>query len=116
MKSIIKELNSLADVVLFDSPPALMFSDPYLMGKLVNGVIIVSRVGSTRTELLKRVVDDLRMAGINLLGVTIQQSKTTDKYGYQYYRYYSESGKDEKNSIRSIMVQKISMLIGRTQK
>jgi capsular exopolysaccharide synthesis family protein len=102
MRSVIKELSSLADVVLFDSPPALMFSDPYLMGKLVSGVIIVSRAGRTRTELLKRVVSDLRMAGINLVGVVIQQRKSSDTYGYQHY---SESMKEQqkKASIESTL-------------
>ncbi|MFZ2096744.1 MAG: polysaccharide biosynthesis tyrosine autokinase, partial [Anaerolineales bacterium] len=83
MKSIIDELSTLADVILFDSPPALMFSDAFLMGKLVNGVVIVSRAERTRTELLKRVVSDLRMAGINLLGVVVQNQKSSEFYGYK---------------------------------
>lgn len=95
MKKIIKELTSMADVILFDCPPALMFSDTFLLGKLVNGVVIVSRVGRTRTELLKRVVEDLRMAGINLLGVVIQTQKSSEIYGYKYYHYYSDSTKHD---------------------
>jgi capsular exopolysaccharide synthesis family protein len=106
MRSIIKELSSLADVVLFDSPPALMFSDPYLMGRLVNGVIIVSRVGRTRTELLKRVVNDLRTAGVNLAGVVIQQRESNDMYGYRYYRHYSESVKEKKQAHQPLPQQK----------
>ena len=43
MKSIIKELNSYSDVVIFDCPPTLLFSDTLILGKLMNGVIIVSR-------------------------------------------------------------------------
>ena len=116
MKNIIKELSLLADIVIIDSPPALLFSDTFLIGKLVSGVIIVSRVGKTPTDLLKRVADELRMAGINLLGVVIQQSKSSDKYGHQYYRYYSESGKDPKKSKRTSMEQKAGRLIGRKQK
>jgi Mrp family chromosome partitioning ATPase len=56
--------------------------------------------------MLKQVVDDLRMAGINLLGVIIQQRKSSDKHGYRYYRYYSGSVKGQKKAIRSISVQK----------
>jgi capsular exopolysaccharide synthesis family protein len=106
MISVIKQLNSIADIVIIDCPPALLFSDAFLIGKLVNGVIVVSRVGRTRTEMLKQVVDDLRMAGINLLGVIIQQRKSSDKHGYRYYRYYSGSVKGQKKAIRSISVQK----------
>lgn len=108
MISVIKQLNSLADIVIIDCPPALMFSDAFLIGKLVNGVIVVSRVGRTRTEMLKRVVDDLRMAGINLLGVIIQQRKPSDKQGYQYYRYYSGSVNGQKKANRSLPLQKIT--------
>lgn len=91
MKIIIKELSSIADVVLFDCPPTLMFSDTFLLGKLVNGVIIVSKAGRTRTDLLKRVVNDLRMAGINLLGVVIQHRDPQEAYRYRYYHHYYES-------------------------
>ena len=90
MKKVIKELSIIADVILFDSPPALMFSDTFLIGKLVNGVVIVSRTGKTRTELLKRTVDDLRLAGVNLLGVVLQTRKSSEMYGYKYYHYYSD--------------------------
>jgi Mrp family chromosome partitioning ATPase len=98
MRNIVKELSLIADVVLFDSPPALMFSDPYLVGKLVNGVIIVSRVGMTRTEPLKRVVGDLRMAGINVAGVVIQHRKSSEMYGYRYYHHYYESDSETKKA------------------
>lgn len=98
MKTIIKDLSSIADYVLFDGPPALMFSDPYLMGKLVNGVIIVSREGGTRKDLLKKVVNDLRTVGINLAGVVIQARESSETYGYRYSRYYSGSGKEQKKA------------------
>jgi capsular exopolysaccharide synthesis family protein len=106
MKDIIKELSSLADVVLFDGPPALMFSDTFLLGKLVNGVVIVSRAGRTRTELLIRTVNDLRLAGINLLGVVIQQRKGSDTEKYRYYRDYTESEKSQKKIIQTLHIQK----------
>ena len=101
MKIIIKELSLLADVVLFDCPPALIFSDAFLLGKLVNGVIIVSRAGRTRTELLKRVVFELRMVGINLLGVVIQHREGSEIYGDKYYRYYSDSEERQKKAVYS---------------
>jgi capsular exopolysaccharide synthesis family protein len=106
MKNIIKDLSSLADVVLFDGPPALIFSDTFLLGKLVSGVIIVSRAGRTRTELLIRTVNDLRLAGVNLLGVVIQQRKGSDTDKYKYYRDYSESVKDQKKVIHTLRIQK----------
>jgi capsular exopolysaccharide synthesis family protein len=106
MRTVINGLTSLADVVLFDSPPALMFTDPYLIGKLVNGVVIVSRAGRTRTELLKKVVEDLRMAGINLVGVVLQHRKSSEMYGYSYHHYYSEPEKEQKKSSIASMYQK----------
>ena len=106
MKNIIRELRSFADVVLFDGPPALMFSDTFLLGKLVNGVVIVSKAGRTRTELLIRTVNDLRLAGINLLGVVIQQRKGSELNKYRYYKDYSNSVKNEKKVIQSLRMQK----------
>jgi capsular exopolysaccharide synthesis family protein len=106
MKNIIRELSSLAEIVLFDGPPALMFSDTFLLGKLVNGVVIVSRAGRTRTELLIRTVNDLRLAGVNLLGLVIQQRKGSDTDKYRYYRNYSESVNSQKKIIQTLHIQK----------
>jgi polysaccharide biosynthesis transport protein len=96
MKLIAKELSKISDFVIFDCPPALLFSDTYLIAKLVNGVVIVSRLGRTRSDLLKQVVNDLRLGGANLLGVVVQQRKKDDLYGYRYNKYYSESNKKRK--------------------
>ena len=110
MKIIIKELSAQADVVLFDSPPALMFSDPFLIGKLVNGVIIVSKVGTTRKEMLKRVVNDLRAAGIVPTGVVLQHRKGNEAYGYRYYRHYPQMEKKRKRFTRLFPWRKTSSI------
>ena len=57
-------------------------------------------------ELLKRVVNELRMAGINLLGVVMQQRKRNDIYGYHYSKYYSESKTGKKKAGLSLKRRK----------
>ena len=96
MKLIVRELSKLSDFVIFDCPPAMLFSDTYLIAKLVSGVIVVSRLGRTRSEMLKQLVNDFRLAGVNLLGVVVQRQKKADLYGYRYHKYYSEPEKEIK--------------------
>jgi len=114
MRIIMKELSSFADIILIDSPPALMFSDAFLMGKLVSGVVIISRTGRTRTELLKTVVNDLRMAGINLLGVVIQHQNSSNMYGYKYYHYTADSATKSEELIIRPMDRKQKKSKGKT--
>src|SRR5438876_1744367 len=46
MKSVIDDLADNADIVLFDSPPCLLYSDAYLLAPLTDGVLYVVRSGS----------------------------------------------------------------------
>ncbi|MFB0534689.1 MAG: polysaccharide biosynthesis tyrosine autokinase, partial [Anaerolineae bacterium] len=51
MKSLIETLKGKADVVLFDSPPALVVTDAAVLAGQVDGVFLVADAGSTRREI-----------------------------------------------------------------
>jgi non-specific protein-tyrosine kinase len=98
MRQVVKELG-WADVILFDSPPALAVTDAAVLSARVDGVLIVYEIGSTRRGAAERVVDELQRVDANVLGVVMNRlSPSRDGYYYQYYyRYYrSEDGRDGK--------------------
>jgi capsular exopolysaccharide synthesis family protein len=82
---------SVYDHILIDSPPALATSDAAVIGRLVDGVILVVQPEKNRRRLVLRAVESFLTLKINLLGVVINRVATHrdgDYYGYGYGGYY----------------------------
>jgi capsular exopolysaccharide synthesis family protein len=82
---IIQQLKEKADILLFDTPPTLLFSDAAILGARLDGVIVIARAGYTRSVDAKRMVEELGKARINLLGCVYNQQKKDYRKRY-YYR------------------------------
>jgi len=91
------------DMVIIDSPPALMVSDSSIISGSVDGVVIVACAGrSTRTALL-RTLRNLRRHQAKILGVVLNMVNTKSSeyyYAYGYYggKYYGEESNEQKKS------------------
>jgi len=89
------------DVVIIDSPPALMVSDSSIISGSVDGVVVVACAGrSTRTALL-RTLRNLRRHQAKVLGVVLNMVNTKSSeyyYAYGYYggKYYGEESNEQK--------------------
>ncbi|MBN1922046.1 MAG: polysaccharide biosynthesis tyrosine autokinase [Anaerolineae bacterium] len=104
MGDIIEELQEFADLLVFDTPPALVVTDAVVVSTRVDGVIVVVDAGHTRRGLIKRVVDELHRVRANVLGFALNRVKIhSGGYYYQYYYYYNEDGarQSRRNSKRS---------------
>ncbi|MCR4397243.1 MAG: hypothetical protein NUW07_11020, partial [Candidatus Saccharicenans sp.] len=78
------------DFVLFDSPPILAVSDALVLGKQVDGLILVVRAGQTPINALKQARNKIEDHKINCLGVIINGVSLLEQEGYyarQYYHY-----------------------------
>jgi len=84
MREVVEQLSELADVVLIDCPPTAV-SDPRITASLVDGVLLVTTGGRTRTKELVRAVQDIERSGTPMLGVIVNR---TDLEGESYYYYY----------------------------
>jgi len=91
------------DMVIIDSPPALMVSDSSIISGSVDGVVVVACAGrSTRTALL-RTLRNLRRHQAKILGVVLNMVNTKSSeyyYAYGYYggKYYGEESNEQKKS------------------
>lgn len=111
MGVLVEALKQQFDLVLFDSPPSLVVADGAILGSRVDGVILVTDVGQTHRKAAQQVVDELRRARANLLGVVINRVDTSGAgygygYGYGYYYRYDyrqdpESEARQQRSVRS---------------
>jgi polysaccharide biosynthesis/export protein len=75
-----------------------MVTDAAVAGTIVDGVIVVARMGSTHRASLRRAVEELQGVGARLLGIVLNDvHHTEDRYGSRYayaYQYHDEDGTD----------------------
>ena len=92
MSAILDWLNQRSDILLIDTPPALIVTDAAILASEVDGVLIVAKAGKTKLDSVKRMVTNLRQQGAKLLGVVINDVKFKNpRYSYYYRDYYSNS-------------------------
>lgn len=87
MGQLLAHLNELADVVIFDSPPAVAVTDAAVLSNRVDGVVLVTQAGKTRRDLARQAVLNLKQAGANIFGGMI--NRVSKKEGGYYHQYYT---------------------------
>jgi len=96
LKVLLDRLAPLFDWILLDSPPALPVSDPSVLAKMCDGVLLVVRAGVTPFDLAQKARQEFEEN--SLLGVVLNVVARRDIYGGYYYSYYhSYYHKDGKN-------------------
>ena len=92
MRDVLAEAKATFDVVLFDSPPLLAVTDAAVLSTMVDGAILVIRMGSTAREAARRALSQLRAVHARVLGSLLNdvsaKSGGYGGYGYTYYAYY----------------------------
>lgn len=104
MAYLIEMLAEVADIIIFDSPPVLAVTDAAVLGRQMDGVLLVVDTGTTHEQVLGNAVAELQKTGVNILGVALNRLDTRrNGYYYYYYHYYyqeDESGERRKHSPR----------------
>jgi non-specific protein-tyrosine kinase len=101
MGQVLEALYKHADVILFDSPPALVVTDAVILGAKVDGVLIVNDLGRTRRKMAQKVLETLRRGRANILGLVLNRVPKGSGYGYYYNHYYTakEDGSEKKHGL-----------------
>lgn len=98
MTDLVRVLSSLADIVIFDSPPVLAVTDAAVLARQVDGVLLVADAGRTKEHALSVAADELQKTGGNVLGVALNRLDARRGYNYYYYYYYDEESGEKKRS------------------
>lgn len=92
--AILDELRSRYDMVLIDSPPALILSDAVSIAATADSVVWVVRAGSASRPYLKRAAQLIRRGRLAFIGFVLNGvDSKADPYGYGYgygYTQYDE--------------------------
>ncbi len=97
MTDILTALRAQSDMVIIDSPPALVVADASILGSRCSGALLVIDSGKTRIDVARRALNTLEQAKVTVLGTVINKlsPNKTRGYGY-YYNYYNYYGPKQK--------------------
>ncbi|GAX34302.1 GumC family protein [Nodularia sp. NIES-3585] len=75
MKRLMADFYNSFDLVIYDVPPLVGLADTTLVASETDGLLVVARIDKTDRSVLDRVVADLKIAPINLLGIVANGQK-----------------------------------------
>ncbi|PYN34217.1 MAG: hypothetical protein DME01_16280 [Candidatus Rokuibacteriota bacterium] len=112
MAELLDQARERADLVLIDSPPVLAVSDCLPLCTKVDGVLLVTRFGTTQRRSLIRAKAMLEKVGAHIVGVVVNglSPRETRRY-YAEYNHYVGSGKSRRTRRRKSMKSFFSGLL-----
>lgn len=100
MANFLDELARNFDYVLIDSPPILPITDAVILSRLVDGVVLIVRGGSTPRRVVAAAKARLQSVGARVLGAVLNDVDISrgEYYYYNryYYSYYNEPERSER--------------------
>ena len=84
LSELLNQLSSWFDWIIIDSPPILPLADTSVWARLADGILLVTREGTTKRRMLQRGLQALEQS--KLLGAVVNSSANTDHSNY-YQRY-----------------------------
>jgi Mrp family chromosome partitioning ATPase len=73
MRARMAELNQSFDHVMLDSPAISRSSDALILGRLVDGMLLILQSNATKRESARAAIDSIRNANVNLLGAVLNK-------------------------------------------
>lgn len=96
VRDLIARLRNAFDLIVFDTPPALVATDAALLATQCDATIVVVASGQTKAEDVKETLDELDKVGARVAGMVLNRFDPSQVYGYKStykdrYRYYDRS-------------------------
>jgi len=85
---LLKRVAIDADIIILDTPPVLAVSDPLVVARNTDAVLLVAKSGQTRRDALRHTAEALQQGNMRLLGIVLNQQRSKDGLGYYYYEGY----------------------------
>lgn len=83
MTELLADWRARYDHIIFDTPPASMFTDGAVVGAQADAVLLVARCGVTTRHALRHARDILQRANLNVLGLVL--NGVDQRYERSYY-------------------------------
>jgi non-specific protein-tyrosine kinase len=86
LPDLLEELSTKADIVLLDTPPALLAAGVAELSRRVDGLLVVVRQGVTPKRKLRSLARQANTWHANIVGAVLNDSAREVGYGYYYAR------------------------------
>jgi capsular exopolysaccharide synthesis family protein len=97
MDEVIAQLSSEADIIILDSPPALMLTDAGILASKVDRTIVVAEAGQITERAFADLMRIFEYARADVLGVVLNKLRVgAGDYYYYYYSYYDYDEADRR--------------------
>lgn len=93
MEKLLTKLKTQFDFVLIDTPPILSVTDAQILGKMVDGLILVVKAEATPKEALQQARETIDLLKLKILGVIVN-SLDMKHPGYHHRYYYRHHYKE----------------------
>lgn len=85
MSQLMKELEEVFDLIIFDMPPIIAVTDAQVMASKVDGTIFVINKGGADKEMVKKSKELLDMVNANVIGAIFNRVELSNDNAYYYY-------------------------------
>ena len=99
LTQVLKDARDEFDFVFVDAPPLLAVSDPCILARHVDGMMLVVRVGKNTRASAARVRELIENQGIYVLGTVANGVVPGKDRGYSYYGEYVSNGPHTANEV-----------------
>ena len=91
MLFLLSNLKKRFDLLIIDSPPVIPASDALLIAPQADGVLLLVKPGQVNRNMISNVVEQMRSAQANIVGVILNQVDMQKEGYYKYYnKYYTK--------------------------
>ncbi|MCB0262118.1 MAG: CpsD/CapB family tyrosine-protein kinase, partial [Calditrichaeota bacterium] len=87
IKVFLKGMGTYFHNIIIDSPPVIPVSDPLILAKLVDHIVLVLKAGHTPRSIVKRAIDMFADVNVQVTGLVMNNMQNVMPYQYDY-RYY----------------------------
>jgi succinoglycan biosynthesis transport protein ExoP len=101
MAELMDLAETMYDMVIIDTPPIGVVSDPIALVHQVDGLLVISRLGRSRRDHAARLMKQLRGLNAHILGVVINGIQPAAGTGYYYQHEEVEDGRPFRRARRT---------------
>ena len=116
MQKILEDVKSAYDMVLLDTSPVCIVTDPMILSSITDGVILLVNSGKTQIEAVQRAKELLLNVNANIIGVILNRIKRHDSNEYYYNYYYGEDREQKKDKNPKEKIKKLKEKIDKKDK
>jgi capsular exopolysaccharide synthesis family protein len=104
MEAFLKELKTLFDIIIIDSPPIIAVTDSEILARMADATLLVVSADNTEIDLMEKSVELLKSDNIQFIGTVLNNFTYKSGYGsyYKYYYYYSRPTNGSSKSLEKI--------------